>query len=158
FSLVSFDEVTHAVEAERRAAAERLETERRVAHELEIARSVQARLFPQSLPALRSLAYAGTCIPARAGGGGYYAFLRLGPDRLGVVIGDVCGKGIAAALLMANLQANVRSQFAAAPGEPHVQLQAVNQVFCENSPESAFATLFFADYDDASGRLRYVNC
>jgi serine phosphatase RsbU (regulator of sigma subunit)/catechol 2,3-dioxygenase-like lactoylglutathione lyase family enzyme len=158
FSLVSFDEVTHAVEAERRAAAERLEAERRVAHELEIARNVQARLFPQSLPALRSLEYAGACLPARAVGGDYYDFLRLGPDRLGLVIGDVCGKGIAAALLMANLQANVRSQFAAAAGEPHVLLRAVNQVFCENSPESAFATLFFADYDDASGRLRYVNC
>ena len=158
FSLVSFDEVTHAVEAQRRAAAEKLEAERRVAHELEIARQVQSRLFPQSLPALKSFEYAGACLPARAVGGDYYDFLNLGPDRLGLVIGDVVGKGIAAALLMANLQANVRSQFAFAVEEPQRLLEAVNLLFCDNSPDSAFASLFFADYHDLSGRLRYVNC
>ena len=158
FSLVSFDEMTHAIEAQRRAAAEKEEAERRTAHELEIARQVQARLFPQSLPALRSFEYAGTCLPARVVGGDYYDFLNLGPDRLGLVIGDVVGKGIAAALLMANLQANVRSQFAFAVDEPQRLLEAVNLLFCENSPDSAFASLFFADYHDPSGRLRYVNC
>jgi phosphoserine phosphatase RsbU/P len=158
FALVSFDEVTHAIETERRAAAEKLEAERRAAQELEIARQVQARLFPQSLPAVRSLEYAGACIPALAVGGDYYDFLNLGPDRLGMVIGDVVGKGIAAALLMANLQANLRSQYAFALDQPQRLLQSVNQLFCENTRDSAFATLFFADYDDASGRLRYVNC
>jgi serine phosphatase RsbU (regulator of sigma subunit)/catechol 2,3-dioxygenase-like lactoylglutathione lyase family enzyme len=158
FSLVSFDEVTHAAEAERRAAASKLETERRAAHELTIARQVQSRLFPQSLPALRSLDYAGACLPARAVGGDYYDFLSLGPDRLGLVVGDVMGKGIAAALLMANLQANLRSQVAFAPDDPQGLLQSVNQLFCDNSPDGAFASLFFADYDDATGRLRYVNC
>jgi serine phosphatase RsbU (regulator of sigma subunit)/catechol 2,3-dioxygenase-like lactoylglutathione lyase family enzyme len=158
FSLVSFDELTHAIEAKRRAAAERLEAERRIAHELEIARQVQARLFPQSRPALKTFEYTGACIPARVVGGDYYDFLSLGPDRLGLVIGDVVGKGIAAALLMANLQANVRSQFAFAMEEPQRLLEAVNLLFCENSPDSAFASLFFADYHDTSGRLRYVNC
>jgi serine phosphatase RsbU (regulator of sigma subunit)/catechol 2,3-dioxygenase-like lactoylglutathione lyase family enzyme len=158
FSLVSFDEVTHAVEAGRRAAADRLEAERRVAHELAIAREVQARLFPQSLPSLQSLDYAGACLPARAVGGDYYDFLSLGPDRLGLVIGDVMGKGIAAALLMANLQANLRSQVAFALDAPERLLQSVNSLFCENSPESAFASLFFAEYHDPSGGLRYVNC
>lgn len=158
FSLVSFDEVTRAVEAERRAAADKLEAERRSAHELGIARQVQARLFPQSLPALRSLEYAGACLPARAVGGDYYDFLSLGPDRLGLVIGDVMGKGIAAALLMANLQANLRSQVAFALDEPRRLLQSVNLLFCENSPEGAFASLFFADYHDPTGGLRYVNC
>ncbi len=158
FSLVSFDEVTHAVEAERRAAAEKLEAERRVAYELAIAREVQARLFPQSRPVLRSLEYAGTCLPARAVGGDYYDFLSLGPDRLGLVIGDVMGKGIAAALLMANLQANIRSQVAVAFDQPQRVLQSVNLLFCENSPESAFASLFFAEYHDPTGGLRYVNC
>lgn len=158
FSLVSFDEMTHAIEAQRRAAAEKVEAERRAAHELEIARQVQSRLFPQSLPALKSFEYAGACLPARAVGGDYYDFLNLGPDRLGLVIGDVVGKGIAAALLMANLQANVRSQFAFAVEEPQRLLEAVNLLFCENSPDSAFASLFFGDYHDPSGRLRYVNC
>jgi phosphoserine phosphatase RsbU/P len=157
-SLVSFDEVTHAAEAQRRAAAAKLEAERRSAHELGIAREVQTRLFPQSMPALASLDYAGVCVPARAVGGDYYDFLRLGPDRLALVVGDVMGKGIAAALLMANLQANLRSQVAVAPDEPRRLLQAVNRLFCESSPDSAFASLFFADYHDGTGALRYVNC
>src|SRR6266850_4883806 len=158
FSLVSFDEVTHAVEAKRRAAADKLEAERRAVHELAIARQVQARLFPQSMPALGSLDYAGACIPAQAVGGDYYDFLSLGPDRLGLVIGDVMGKGMAAALLMANLQANLRSQVAFALDEPRRLLQSVNLLFCDNSPEGAFASLFFADYHDLTGGLRYVNC
>ena len=158
FSLVSFDEVTHAVEAGRRAIAERLEAERRAAQELAIARQVQARLFPQSRPALVSLDYAGACLPAQAVGGDYYDFLSLGPGRVGLVIGDVMGKGMAAALLMANLQANVRSQVAFALDELGHLLQSVNRLFCENSPDGAFASLFFADYHDATGVLRYVNC
>src|SRR4029453_8947308 len=139
FSLVSFDEVTHAVEAGRRALAGKLEAERRAAHELTIARQVQARLFPQSRPALGSLDYAGVCFPAHAVGGDYYDFLTLGPDRLGLVIGDVMGKGMAAALLMANLQANLRSQVAFAVDTGRL-LQSVNHLFCENSPEGAFAS------------------
>jgi serine phosphatase RsbU (regulator of sigma subunit)/catechol 2,3-dioxygenase-like lactoylglutathione lyase family enzyme len=158
FSLVSFDEVTHAVEANRRAAADKLESERRAVHELGIARQVQARLFPQSRPALASLDYAGACFPAQAVGGDYFDFLNLGPGRLGLVIGDVMGKGIAAALLMANLQANLRSQVAFALDEPGRLLQSVNHLFCDNSPEGAFASLFFADYHDPTGDLRYVNC
>src|SRR5439155_20169268 len=155
FSLVSFDELTHAVESQRRTAAEKLEAERRVAQELAIATQVQARLFPQSRPNLKSLEYAGACVPARAVGGDYYDFLSLGPDRLGFVIADVAGKGIAAALLMANLQANLRSQFAFALDQPQRLLQKVNRLFCDNTPDGAFATLFFGDYDDSCGLLRY---
>ncbi|HEV2378744.1 MAG TPA: SpoIIE family protein phosphatase [Terriglobia bacterium] len=158
FSLVSFDEVSRELEAERRAAAEKLESERRVAQELEIAKQVQARLFPQTLPPLRRLEYAGTCIQARAVGGDYYDFLDLGRDRLGFVVGDISGKGIAAALLMANLQANLRSQFALAVNEPQRFLHSVNDLFYQNSDESSYATLFFAEYDDELQRLRYANC
>jgi serine phosphatase RsbU (regulator of sigma subunit)/catechol 2,3-dioxygenase-like lactoylglutathione lyase family enzyme len=158
FSLVSFDEVTQAVEAQRRTIAAKLESERRAARELEIAKEVQARLFPQTQPVLRTLDYAGVCIQARQVGGDYYDFLDLGPGRLGLVIGDISGKGIAAALLMANLQANLRSQCAIALDQPQRLLRAVNQLFCENTPDGAFATLFFAEYDDREGRLRYANC
>jgi len=158
FSLVSFDEVTHALEAQRRTIAEKLESERRAAQELEIAKQVQARLFPQTLPPLRTLEYAGTCIQARKVGGDYYDFLDLGGERLGFVIGDISGKGIAAALLMANLQANLRSQCATAFDQPQRMLRSVNRLFCENAPEGAFATLFFAEYDDNAGYLRYANC
>jgi phosphoserine phosphatase RsbU/P len=158
FGLVSFDEVTHAVEAQRRTIAEKQESERRATQELEIAKQVQARLFPQTLPPLKTLEYAGVCIQARKVGGDYYDFLDLGGERLGFVIGDISGKGIAAALLMANLQANLRSQCAIAWDQPQRLLRSVNQLFCENTPDGSFATLFFAEYDDTSGRLRYANC
>ncbi len=158
FSLVSFDEVTHAIEAQRRAVAEKLESEHRAAQELEIAKQVQARLFPQNLPSLKTLEFSGHCIPARHVGGDYYDFLDLGHERVGLVIADISGKGIAAALLMANLQANLRSQCAIALDEPHRLLCSVNQLFCANTADAAFATLFFAEYDDATRRIRYANC
>ena len=158
FSLVSFDEVTHALEEQRRATAEKLEAERRAAQELEIAKQVQSRLFPQNSPPVKSLEYAGICIQARKVGGDYYDFLNLGGGRLGLVIGDIAGKGIAAALLMANLQANLRSQCAIALDQPQRLLRSVNQLFRENTPDGSFATLFFAEYDDAERRLRYANC
>jgi len=138
--------------------AERMEIDRRAAHEMEIAREVQARLFPQMMPPLQTLDYSGACIQARVVGGDYYDFLDLGPGRLGMVLADISGKGIAAALLMANLQANLRSQYAVALEDLHKLLQSVNRLFYENTPEERFATLFFADYDDASRRLRYANC
>ena len=158
FALVSFDEVSRAVGAQRRNAAAKLEAERRAAHELEIAKQVQARLFPQTLPALRTLDYAGACVQTRHVGGDYYDFLDLGRARLGLVIGDIAGKGIAAALLMANLQANLRSQCAIAIEYPEQLLQSVNRLFFENTGDNAFATLFYSEFDDSSGRLRYANC
>src|SRR6202040_3927766 len=141
FSLVSFDELTHAMEAQRRAITAKQEAERRAAHELEIAKNVQSRLFPQTLPPLATLDYAGVCIQARQVGGDYYDFLDLGQNRLGFVIADISGKGIAAALLMANLQANLRSLCAIAHPQPDHLLCSVNQLFCENTTDGAFATL-----------------
>jgi catechol 2,3-dioxygenase-like lactoylglutathione lyase family enzyme len=147
FSLVSHDRVSRAVEAERGAA-----------QELDIAKQVQARLFPQSLPPLATLEYSGLCVQARQVGGDYYDFLEIGRSRLGIVIGDVAGKGIAAALLMANLQANLRSRSAIAADQPRRFLQSVNQLLFENSIPSAYATLFFAEYHDQTRLLRYANC
>jgi serine phosphatase RsbU (regulator of sigma subunit) len=158
FALVSFDEVSRAVEAQRQAAAERREAERRAAHELEIARQVQARLFPQRRPELESLEYAGACVQTRQVGGDYYDFLDLGQSRICLVLGDIAGKGIAAALLMANLQANLRSQCATAVEQPEQLLQSVNRLFFENTAENAYATLFYSEYDDRTCRLRYANC
>lgn len=158
FALVSLDEVSQAIEAQRRIAAAKAETEKRVAHELEIAKEVQLKLFPQTMPLLKTLDYAGICIQALQVGGDYYDFLRLGQDRLGLVLGDISGKGIAAALLMANLQANLRTQFAAALDEPERFLRSVNRLFYENTADNAYATLFFGTYDDRSRSLRYANC
>jgi serine phosphatase RsbU (regulator of sigma subunit)/predicted enzyme related to lactoylglutathione lyase len=158
FALVGSDEMSREIEAQRSAVAEKLESERRAAQEMEIAKQVQARLFPQTSPPLRTLDYAGMCIQARQVGGDYYDFLDLGRERLGLVIGDISGKGIAAALMMANLQANLRSQCAIAVDQPGRLLRSVNQLFFENTTESAYATLFFAEYDDRANRLRYANC
>jgi len=138
--------------------AERMESDRRVARDMEIAREVQSRLFPQVMPPLETLEYVGTCIQARVVGGDYYDFLDLGPGRLGLVLADISGKGIAAALLMANLQANLRSQHTVALEDPYRLLQSANHLFYENTPEDRYATLFYADYDDRSRKLRYVNC
>lgn len=80
FELLGSDEMSREIEAQRRAANERVESERRVAQELEIAKQVQARLFPQNAPSLRTLDYAGVCIQARQVGGDYYDSSR--SDRI----------------------------------------------------------------------------
>jgi len=167
FTLLSYDAINREVEAERRAHAERSASEHRLSQELELARHVQSRLFPQTRPALSTLEYAAVCIQARHVGGDYYDFLELGRDQLGLVVGDVCGKGVAAALLMANLQAHLRNQCASYSSRPYLPfvleqpqrfLLSVNRLFYENTADSAYATLFFAEYNDKTRRLRYVNC
>lgn len=158
FGLVSLDEINHAIEAQRRLAAEKAEAERRAARELEIAKEVQLKLFPQSMPLLNTIEYAGVCIQAQQVGGDYYDFLSLGHSHMGMVLADISGKGIAAALLMANLQANLRTQFAVALDDPERFLRSVNQLFYENTADNAYASLFFGSYDDQQRRLRYANC
>jgi sigma-B regulation protein RsbU (phosphoserine phosphatase) len=138
--------------------AERIETERSAAQEMEFARQVQSRLFPQKFPSLRTLEYSGGCVPARKVGGDYYDFLELRPGRLALVLADIAGKGVSGALLMANLQANLRSQYALALDDIPQLLSSVNGLFYENTSDNSYATLFFADYDDATRALRFVNC
>jgi serine phosphatase RsbU (regulator of sigma subunit)/catechol 2,3-dioxygenase-like lactoylglutathione lyase family enzyme len=158
FGLAGFDELTQGVEAQRRALTQKVESERRAAQEMQIAKQVQSRLFPQIHPKLRTLEYAGICLQARQVGGDYFDLLDLGQERLGLVIGDVSGKGIAAALLMANLQASLRSQCAIASDQPQRFLRSVNHLFYENTADGDYATFFFSEYDDKTQRLRYVNC
>jgi serine phosphatase RsbU (regulator of sigma subunit)/catechol 2,3-dioxygenase-like lactoylglutathione lyase family enzyme len=158
YGLAGFDELTRGVEAQRRMLAQKYEAERRAAQEMEIAKQVQARLFPQIHPEAKTLEYAGLCLQARQVGGDYFDFLDLGQQHIGLVVGDVSGKGIAAALLMANLQANLRSQGTQALIHPELFLRSVNRLFYENTTDSAFASLFFAVYDDNSQRLCYANC
>lgn len=167
FTLASSESVVKEVQEQRRAHVERFELERLTAQEMENAREVQARLFPQTLPTLSTLECAGVCMQARVVGGDYYDFLDLGRQRCGLVIGDVSGKGTAAALLMANLQAHLRNLCSTYSGRPFTPfameqpqrfLHTVNRLFYENTAESAFATLFFAEYDDSCRRMRYANC
>ncbi|HET8644610.1 MAG TPA: SpoIIE family protein phosphatase, partial [Vicinamibacteria bacterium] len=138
--------------------SERLDLERRAAHELQLAQEVQRRLLPQEHPPLGTLEYAGRCVQARAVGGDYYDFLDLGPGRLGLVLADVSGKGFAAALLMAALQASLRSRDPEDLRDLPRQLRAVNHLLFRSSEVSRFATLFIGVYDDAQRRLVYANC
>jgi len=167
FSLLSVQQVTDQIRAERHSDAKRHETEIRTARELELARQVQARLFPQVKPAANTLEYAGACVQAGHVGGDYYDFLDLGRDRLGLVVADVSGKGTAAALGMANLQAHLHNQVSTYWSRPYVPLvlnqperflRSVNTLFHRSTTEEVYATLFFAEYDDRLARLRYANC
>lgn len=125
--------------------------------ELEIAREVQERLFPQNYPKIRGLECAGYCRPAQGVGGDYYDFLNLPDGKLGIAIGDVSGKGIAAALLMASLQASLRGQAISGRDNLAVLMGNVNRLVYEASTSNRYATLFFAEYDPATRALVYVN-
>ena len=138
--------------------ADRLEADRRQAHEVEIAQEVQQKLLPQRRPPLATVDYAGACTQARIVGGDYYDFLDLGPGRVAFVLADISGKGIAGALLMANLQAIVRSHYTMAATDHEGLLRSVNSLFFASTAPNRFATMFFAKYDDASREIVYVNC
>jgi sigma-B regulation protein RsbU (phosphoserine phosphatase) len=133
-------------------------SERRRKSELEIAATVQQQLFPRTMRELRSIDYAAQCVAARGVGGDYYDFLELREDTLGFVLADVSGKGVPAALLMANLQACFRAQAGAAVRRPADLLKIVHSHFYTSTSSDRFATLFFGSYDDLTRRMRYVNC
>lgn len=138
--------------------AQRMEAERRSEQEMLIARQVQVRLLPQQAPLLKTLEIAGKCIQTRAVGGDYYDFLDFGSGKLGLVLADISGKGISGALLMANLQANLRGQYALALEDLPRLLRSVNHLFYKNTENNNYATTFFSIYDDDDRTLRYVNC
>jgi serine phosphatase RsbU (regulator of sigma subunit) len=125
---------------------------------MQIARQVQSRLLPQQVPVLKTLDVAGKCIQTRAVGGDYYDFLDFGAGKVGLVLADISGKGMSSALLMANLQANLRGQYALALEDLPRLLQSVNYLFFKNTETSHYATTFFSIYDDQRRTLRYVNC
>jgi len=91
-------------------------------------------------------------------GGDYYDFIELAPGIVGFALADISGKGFPAALLMANLQANLRSQYALALKDMQGVLRSVNRLFCENSEPQHYATAFFCTFEDSTRHLRYVNC
>ena len=128
----------------------------RLNRELEIAREVQEHLFPQRFPPAPGLDYCGQCRPAREVGGDYYDFLELSDRRLGIAIGDVSGKGVGAALMMASLEASLRA-LASVVQDPADLMGRVNSLVCQASAANRYATLFYAEYDPATRRLTYVN-
>ena len=118
---------------------------------------MQERLFPQKLPVIAGLDYAGHCRPALGVGGDYYDFLALPQGHLGVAIGDVSGKGIAAALMMASLQASLRGEATRAPENLAAAVGNVNRLVYEASAENRYATFFYGQYDPTTRRFDYVN-
>jgi sigma-B regulation protein RsbU (phosphoserine phosphatase) len=129
----------------------------RFSRELEIAREVQERLFPQELPPIHGIDYWGTCRPALGVGGDYYDFVALPRGRLGIAIGDVSGKGIAAALMMASLQASLRGEVSRDPEDLALLISHVNRLLYHVSSSERYATFFYADYEPARRTLTYVN-
>lgn len=137
-----------AQEAARREADQR---------EMKIARDVQQRLFPHRFPNIGGIEYAGACRPAQTVGGDYYDFVEVPGGEFGIAIGDVSGKGVPAALLMASLVAALRGQAMNAPKDLAALMSNVNRLIYDASPKSHFATLFYAQYAPATGLLRYAN-
>jgi sigma-B regulation protein RsbU (phosphoserine phosphatase) len=143
----------------------------RLQSELEIAREVQNQLFPKEAPQVRGLGLTGVCNPARMVSGDYYDFIPLSDSVLGFAIGDVAGKGISAALLMAAIQSTMRSQLTsgvplaavAGSGGYEVRISTADvvsrlnrQLYANTSPEK-YATFYFGLYDQALSTLTYTN-
>ncbi|HEX6495023.1 MAG TPA: SpoIIE family protein phosphatase [Acidobacteriaceae bacterium] len=129
----------------------------RIDREIEIAREVQERLFPQQLPTLPGHSIHGACRPAQGVGGDYYDVLTLEDGSLGLAIGDVSGKGISAALLMASLRASLRGMTMDGPADLARLMNRVNRLVYESSATNRYATFFFSIYQPDNRLLRYVN-
>jgi phosphoserine phosphatase RsbU/P len=137
--------------------------------ELQIAREVQKQLFPKGIPHLKTLQLAGVCNPARTVSGDYYDFVAVDARWTAIVIGDIAGKGISAALLMASLQSALHAQLGALNGSVKSAAEAaiapstatlvgrLNRQLYENTSAEKYATFYCAVYDDDSGRLSYTN-
>jgi len=126
------------------------------AAELEQAREIQQNLLPKQIPQVNGFEIAGTWEPARVVGGDYYDVIRLSDNKLAICIADVAGKGISAALLMANVQAAVRA-FATDSASPSEVCRRLNSVLCTNTATSKFVTLFYGVLDAGQQNLRYTN-
>ncbi len=157
----SFNQMTEYVQdlVKERVQKERLE------RELEIAKEVQERLFPNDAPKMARMDLAGICLPARTVSGDYYDFLPLGMNELGLALGDICGKGISAALLMTNLQATLRSNVMNLWGSSSLNgsnsvaelVERVNTQIYSYTSANKFATFFYALYDEVRQTLTYCN-
>jgi sigma-B regulation protein RsbU (phosphoserine phosphatase) len=132
-----------------------LQAKEALERELVIARDVQRELLPRSVPQLAGLELAGLCVPAAGVAGDYYDFILL-EQQVGLVVADVSGKGISAALLMAGLQASVRS-LARPTLSPAVLTEELNRILLHSSAPSRYATLFLGFYDVATRALTYCN-
>jgi len=146
------------------ASIDRLITEQkqlqRLENEISIAREVQDQLFPRSFPQVAGIEIEAICRAARSVSGDYYDFIQLSPTQVAIAIADISGKGISAALLMASLQAALRSQLLT-PGSEELStaelVSRLNRHLVRNTGDDRFATFFIAIYDIHARRLRYTN-
>jgi sigma-B regulation protein RsbU (phosphoserine phosphatase) len=164
---VSFNQMTESVQ---RLLVVEKERERLQA-ELEIAREVQNQLYPKKVPAIPTLDLTASCYPARMVSGDYYDYQQIGDGKVAIAIGDVAGKGISAALLMATVQSSFRSQIrgslemAVTAGQQtrrismstsHLVSHLNQQLYVDTSPEK-YATFYVGMYDEESSTLTYTN-
>ncbi|MFY9610829.1 MAG: SpoIIE family protein phosphatase [Blastocatellia bacterium] len=131
--------------------------EERLRHELELATTVQRRLFPECPPESASLDLAGVCHPAHGVGGDYYDFIQLEDCKLGIAVADVAGKGISAALLMSTVQASLRSRAQSVNGNLIELVSSMNQLLHLSTDAASYATFFYAQFDEQTRVLTYVN-
>jgi sigma-B regulation protein RsbU (phosphoserine phosphatase) len=150
----SFNEMTSSI-------SELIEEQRkrqRLENEISIAREVQEQLFPQSIPQVQGVELAAICRAARVVSGDYYDFIRLSPCRIGIAVADISGKGISAALLMASLQAALRSQAVLdANGSTAQLVSRLNHHLFHNTSDDRYATFFYAVFDSSTRKLEYTN-
>jgi len=159
----SFNQMTEYVQT---LVRERVQKER-LERELEIAKEVQEQLFPKTAPRMRKMELTGLCLPARIVSGDYYDFLQFEDKGIGLALGDICGKGISAALLMANLQATLRSNVMArgtqaslgreGNGDVSGIVKVLNQQIHSLTSANKFASFFYALYDEERSTLTYCN-
>jgi len=125
--------------------------------EMEIARDVQDRIFPAERPRIPGLDYYGDWRPARGLSGDYLDYFEMAEGNLGLAIGDVAGKGLAAALLTSSLHSMARALRLSHSGSLADLVAAIDEMFYEICPDNSYATLFVARYDPSRGLLHYVN-
>ena len=149
------DSIASAIENARLFRAERLQKER-VLREQDEARMIQAALLPSTDPSLPGYQVEGNCLQVSAVGGDWYDYVLLGQQRLGIVLGDVCGKGTAAALLMSATRSIVRRNINAGGSPPEV-LSRVNASLRDDFPPGRFVTLIYAVLDTVRHTLTFAN-
>ena len=136
---------------------DRVVEQEKLRRDVALAVEVQRRLLPEHPPAARVAAITATSVPARSVGGDYYDFIEIGDNRIGLALADVAGKGVAAALIMAAVQASLRV-IASEDGIPLPQLVAkMNRFLYQSTSSASYATFFYAQLDERTRQLRYVN-
>jgi sigma-B regulation protein RsbU (phosphoserine phosphatase) len=118
---------------------------------------IQQRLLPRDAPMLENVECSALCRQAGTVGGDFFDFLAIPNGELGLAIGDVCGKGVGAALMMASLQATLRALVRHVPDDPAALIETANRLFHDSSLEELYATLFYATFDPATRIMKYVN-